>query len=77
MGSRFMEALVTIVLAGFTLAIVSVIVSRKANTTGVIQSFWSGINNNIAVAQSPVTGANVTPVLSYPSSSGYSTGFGS
>lgn len=48
-------------------AILSVLVSNKANTVGVIQSLASGFGNSLAVAQSPVTGASVTPNLSYPS----------
>lgn len=69
----FLEGVITIALAVIGLAIVSVLVSKKANTSGVLQSWFSGINNGIATASSPVTGASVSPVLSYPTG-GYTFG---
>lgn len=80
--NSIVEAGVTIALAIVGLAIVSVLVSKNANTTGVIQSLASGFGNSLAVAQSPVSGAKVTPVLSYPSQIGgfqnfLGSGFGS
>lgn len=69
------EAIVTIVLAIVGLAVVSTLFSNKANTAGILQSAASGLGNDIAVAQSPVSGISVSPILSYPSS--YSMGFGS
>ena len=75
--NSLVEAGVTIALAIVGLAILSVLVSKNANTTGVIQSLASGFGNSLAVAQSPVTGASVTPNLSYPSSlNGLSTNLG-
>ena len=72
----FTEGLITIALAIIGLAMVSVIVSRKANTSGVIQAAASGFGNAMGVAESPVTGASVAINLSYPSNTlGY--GFGS
>lgn len=65
--NAFWEGLVTIVLAIVGLAVVSVLVSNKANTTGVIQSWFSGINNGIGVAEAPVTGNSYTTDLTYPS----------
>lgn len=64
--NAFWEGLVTIVLAIVGLAIVSALVSNKANTSGVLQAGFSGINNGIGVALSPVTGASYTPSLAYP-----------
>jgi len=69
------EAIVTIVLAIVGLAVVATLFSKNARTSSVIQSLASGLGNNIAVAQSPVTGASVSPNLSYPGSFGM--GFGS
>jgi hypothetical protein len=69
------EAIVTIVLAIVGLAVVATLVSKNARTGNIIQSAASGLGNNIAVAQSPVTGTNITPNLSYPNSFGM--GFGS
>lgn len=68
------EAIVTIVLMIGGIALVSVLVSRNANTSGVIRSAASALGNNIAVAQSPVTGVNVSPDLSYGNDFGH--GFG-
>lgn len=55
MGS-FGEQLVTIALALVSLATVAVLVSRNANTAGVITAGTSGFSQAIAVAVSPVTG---------------------
>ena len=73
--SAMVEALVTIVLAVIGLGIVSVLVSKNAQTPAVIQSAASGLANNIGIAESPVTGANVSLSAAYPGS--YSYGFGS
>ena len=75
MWNTVTEMIVTIVLAIVGLAIVSVLVSGKSNTIGVVQSAASGLANNLNVAESPVTGVQVSPVLSYPNSLGM--GFGS
>lgn len=75
MWNTFTEATVTIVLSIVGLAVVATLVSKNARTGNIIQSAASGLGNDIAVAQSPVTGINVTPNLSYPNSLGM--GFGS
>lgn len=64
--NQLVEATITIVLAVIGLAMVSVLVSKNAQTGNVIQSGASGIGNLIAVAQSPVTGESVAINLSYP-----------
>lgn len=69
------EAAVTIALAVIGLGVVSVIVSRNANTAGVIQAGASALGNDIAAAQAPVTGSRVTANLNYPSND-LSYGFG-
>ena len=51
-------------------AILSVLVSTKSNTTGVIQAAASGFGNILSVATSPVTGGGSAPNLSYPSAAG-------
>ena len=63
------EAAVTIGTAIIGVAILAILVSKNANTAGVVQSLASGFGNALAVAQSPVTGASITPDLSYPGSS--------
>lgn len=75
--NQLTEAAVTIALAVIGLAMVSTIVSRNANTSGVVQAISSGLGNNIAVATSPVTGAGVTPNLSYPGGGSFGNSFGS
>jgi hypothetical protein len=59
---------VTIALAIVGLGIVSVLVSKNANTSGVIQATASGFGNSLAVAEAPVTGAHTPITLAYPSS---------
>lgn len=53
-------------------AIVALLVSKNSQTAGVIQSWFSGNSNLLAVAESPVTGASVSVDTSYPSSSPFS-----
>jgi hypothetical protein len=74
--SPFVESITTIILMIGGIALASVILSRNSNTVGVIQAGASGLGNDLAVAESPVTGVQVTPSLGYPAptSSGY--GFG-
>jgi hypothetical protein len=58
------------------LAVLSVLISKKANTAGVIQSAASGLANDIGVATAPVTGQSVSYDTSYPSGD-FSSSFGS
>jgi hypothetical protein len=64
--SPFFETVSTIALAIVGLGLVSVLVSRNAQTSQVIQSTGSAFSNALGVAEAPVTGANYTPNLSYP-----------
>lgn len=64
------EGIITIALMIGGIALVSVLVSRNANTTGVIQAAASGFGNDIAVAQSPVTGNAPMINLNYPAENG-------
>lgn len=68
--NAFVEGGVTIVMAVIGLAIISVLVSKNANTAGVIQASASGLGNVMGVAQSPVTGTSVPLNLGYPNSGG-------
>lgn len=70
MWNTFTEATVTIVLSIVGLAVVATLVSKNATTGKIIQNAASGLGNDIAVAQSPVTGASFSPNLSYASSFG-------
>jgi hypothetical protein len=75
MWNTFTEATVTIVLSIVGLAVVATLVSKNAQTGNIIRNAASGLGNDIAVAQSPVTGLSVQPNLSYANSLGM--GFGS
>lgn len=68
--NTFVEGGVTIAMAIIGLAMLSVLVSRRSNTVGVIQAGASGFGNNLGVAMSPVTGSQVNIDLSYPNSGG-------
>ena len=73
--SSLTEALVTIATAIVGLGIVSVLVSKNAMTSSVIQAASSGFGNSLAVAESPVTGSSTSINLSYPST-GFNSTFG-
>lgn len=60
------EGIITILLMIGGIALAAVLVSRNANTTGVIEAAASGFGNDVAVAQSPVTGSNLSINLGYP-----------
>lgn len=67
--NTFVEAGVTIATAIVGLAIIAVLVSRKAQTPAVIQSVASGFVNSLGVAEAPVTGAHYNINSSYPGGS--------
>lgn len=73
--NSFIEGTITIALAIVGLAMLSVLVSKNANTAGVIQAGSSGFGNVLGVAQSPVSGTSVPLDLSYPTSQGNAFGF--
>lgn len=75
--NAFGEGLVTILLAIVGVGLVSVLVSRNANTAGVIQAGASGFGNDLGVAESPVTGSHVAFSLGYPSPNALGNSFGS
>lgn len=64
------DEIVTIALAIIGVAMLAVLVSRKSNTTGVIQAIASGFGNSLGVATAPVTGNDYTIDLSYPTAAG-------
>lgn len=66
--SPFFESMTTIALAIVALGMISVLVSKKAQTPQVIQSAGSAFSNAMGVAESPVTGTQTRLDLSYPSS---------
>lgn len=64
--NSFTEMLITVAGLIVTVAIVSVVVSKNAQTPAVIQAAGSAFSNALGVAEAPVTGASYTPNLSYP-----------
>lgn len=66
------EIVLTFVVGIIGIAVLALLISPKARTSEVIQSLASGMANNIAVAQSPVTGNKVDIVTAYPNSGGFS-----
>lgn len=63
MRSEIGKDITTIALAIVGLAMVGILVSRRATTTDVINSTSSAFNTAIAVAGSPVTGYDVGPPI--------------
>ncbi len=72
--NAFWETIVTVTSGIIAVGIVSVLVSRKAQTPAVIQASGSAFANSLGVAESPVTGLGYGINTSYPSGStfGYS-----
>lgn len=73
--NQFTEGLITVALAIVGLAALSVVLSRNATTTGVIQSAASGFGNVLGAATSSITGEDLPISFAYPNSLGH--GFGS
>jgi len=73
--SEVMSTIVGIVGLLAAVAIVSVLVSKKAQTPQVIQSAGSALGNDLGVAVSPVTGNQYQIDLSYPGESGSGAAF--
>lgn len=67
------EAMVTIAGMVVGVAIIATLVSTKANTGGVLQSFGAMMSNMLSAATSPVTGTGTAPVNQVQS--GTNTGF--
>lgn len=58
MGNQLVNSVVTVAVAIIGVAIIAVLVSKSANTTGVINSASSGFSQALSVAESPVTGGS-------------------
>lgn len=69
MGGDFFRLVETVAALIVTVAIVALIVSPKAQTPAVIQASGSAFGNSLGVAESPVTGAQYSINLSYPTDS--------
>jgi hypothetical protein len=58
MGSNFMGQLVVVLTAIIGVAMVAVLVSKNANTSGVINSGGNALTNLLKTAVSPVAGGS-------------------
>ncbi len=56
----FWTAFVTVLTAIVGVAVVATLVSKNANTSGVLDSFWGGFGGAIRSATGPVTNASST-----------------
>lgn len=56
--TEFWNSIVTILLAVIGIAALAIIVSKQANTTGVLSTGASAFSQILGTAESPVTGAN-------------------
>lgn len=56
MGDKLIESVTTIGVAIIGIAIIAVLVSRQANTSGVISAAGSAFGADISAAVSPITG---------------------
>jgi hypothetical protein len=57
MGDSLVTAMVTVLMAIVGVAIIAVLVSKNANTTGVISAGAGGFSQALSTALSPVTGS--------------------
>ena len=57
MGDSLITAVVTVLMAIVGVAIIAVLVSKNANTTGVITAGSQGFSGALGTALSPVTGS--------------------
>lgn len=60
MSDQLITATVTVLTAIVGVAIIAVLVSQKANTSGVIQAGGSAFTSALSAAVSPVTGSSST-----------------
>ena len=70
MGDSLITAVVSILMAIVGVAIIAVLVSKNANTTGVLQAGGSAFSGALGTALSPVTGGG------FGSFTGGGAGFG-
>jgi len=57
MGDQLISSVVTVATAIVGLAIIAVLVSKNANTSGVLSAGGSAFSNALSAAEAPVTGS--------------------
>jgi acid phosphatase family membrane protein YuiD len=65
MSQSLIEALVAILTAVVGLAALAVLVSKNANTTGVLSAGGSAFSSMLSAATAPVTGGGTMPASNY------------
>ena len=60
MSEAFLSSIVTVLLAIVGVAIIAVLVSKNANTAGVLSAGGSAFSGSLGVALSPITGSTGT-----------------
>ena len=73
MGDQLITSVTSVLMAIVGVAIIAVLVSKNANTTGVIQAGSQGFSGALGTALSPVTGSSG----GFGSFTGGGAGFGS
>lgn len=58
MSEAFLSSIVTVLLAIVGVAIIAVLVSKNANTAGVLSAGGSAFSGSLGVALSPITGSS-------------------
>lgn len=77
MNRELFEPIVTIAAGIIGIAMVAVLVSQKANTSGVIAAAGGAFSNAVSAAVSPVTGNSAAPNVNAGSSTnGFNVGAG-
>jgi hypothetical protein len=65
MGDNLISSVVTVLTAIIGLAVIATLVSKNANTQGVIGTTASGFSQALSVAEAPVTGAGSNSTLDF------------
>ncbi len=70
MGDQLIASVVTVATAIVGLAVIAVLVSKQANTSGVITAGGSAFASDLAAAVSPITGGGLG-ATNFASSAGF------
>lgn len=71
MSDQLVSSVVTVLTAIIGLAVIATLVSRNANTSGVIAAGGSAFSNALSAAEAPVIGSSGFNVAGTMSSAGY------
>jgi hypothetical protein len=71
MGDQLLTSVVTVLLAITGVAILAVLVSKNANTAGVIQAGGSAYSGALSTALSPITGGSGAGTFNFGGGASY------